>query len=1420
MRFRKVLSYLALFVFAVASAYAAPTLPTTTTEVITPTGAVTRQVITFQATVVPAAATGFVNFYDTASAPRLLGSAAVVSGVAVLKTPLALGTSHSITAVYQGDHTYLGSKSAAQTIAVALASPTNLQTASIFLSANGPDTYTLGAGVEAFGIPTPTGNIVFHDETLNTDLANDGVPFGPDFTPGSEVRAVPTDNTNAPMASEYVATGDMRGTGIKDVITVITGANLVGATNGGNAGGQVPVDPQLCVNLGVGDGTFAAPACYPMPNAAQSDPRSEIPRTNLVVADFNNDGKLDVAFLYGNLSGTDTLYVFLGNGDGTLAPAVTTIFSQVGVSVLSAADFNNDGKLDIIFSRYNNVDNTDLGLSFMTALGNGNGTFSAPIAAPPLGNNTVAGYDFTVGDFNGDGNVDVAIRDRGVAVSGPAGSIFTADTEIFLGHGDNTFTLGQVIPNTPTSPDGAHNTIVCGDLRNNGILDIVTGSSYKEGVDYTGGYTDITVWRNDGTGNFTADTTQENFGSPFGQGTGSIILADYNGDGNLDIGGVSDGQYADYYAGDGTGQFTPTVISQHSSPSPTGGPVYYTDLYFAVADFNGDGRADMVISNSAYVTPASTIYAFPSFLTLALSDQYASVDFSPAEFYGDSTENVVSKYVPGASDDYLASTSPVLALDQVYLHYTTPPQPTIAAGATQPPVTTAVFSLGAAVGTGTDVVTVTVTGPGGYSKSYPGTLAAGVLTFTPATLTLVGTYTYTGFFNIPGPGNTAADALANQVVTAGPASVILITTPYPSPTLPGASHNFTVTVDDAFGNVATNFTGTVAITSTDPAATFTPASYTFTATDAGVHTFAGIFNTTGTQTLTVASAGLTSGVQTGIVVGKKTVGSGFVVTSNLNPSVYTNNVTFTATFPASDTPSETGTIQFLDGATVIGTGTITGNTASFSISTLAVGSHSITASYGGDSTWNPATTPALIQVVNKGTATITLSSSPNPSTLGQNVTFTAVFPVGTTPTGTVTFLDGTTTLGTGTIAKNSVTFSTTSLSVGIHPVTAVYGGDSNYNTATSSIDNQVVNKGTFNGPGDPTFTLASTPNPSFVEQSVTFTATFQVTATPVTPGTVITFLDGGTPIGTGTVNGTVATFTTSTLAAGTHPVTATFPGDANWNPATTNVDNQIVNKLTPGQGGVAPITLTSSLNPSQFKQSVTFTATVPTAPIVATGTVQFLDGTTVIGTGTVSNGTATFTTATLAVGTHQMTAVYLGDANFNGATSAPLAQVVNEIPLTLTVTPSTITLNPGQGASFTFTASRNFDLTFSTLSVPAGSTLTVSDPTISGSTTVWTAQLTTSATQASLEQRSIFNASLSGLALATLFPMLIYRKRLKKGLFATLMVFVLLGGTLGMSGCGATGWYGHAPTTFPVTGTVVSTLDAATATATANVTIQ
>lgn len=181
--------------------------------------------------------------------------------------------------------------------------------------------------------------------------------------------------------------------------------------------------------------------------------------------------------------------------------------------------------------------------------------------------------------------------------------------------------------------------------------------------------------------------------------------------------------------------------------------------------------------------------------------------------------------------------------------------------------------------------------------------------------------------------------------------------------------------------------------------------------------------------------------------------------------------------------------------------------------------------------------------------------------------------------------------------------------------------------------------------------LVSSLNPSTVGQSVTFTAT----VTGASPSGTVQFMDGagnlGSPVA---VSGGVAQISTSSLTAGTHPITAVYSGDANNATSTSPAVSQAVNAVTAGATTTAVV---SSVNPSQLGQSVTFSATVTgTNP---TGSVQFLDGGTSLGSGTLSGAVATLSISSLTPGTHPITAVYAGDVNNATSTSPAVVQTVN-----------------------------------------------------------------------------------------------------------------------------------------------------------------
>ena len=179
--------------------------------------------------------------------------------------------------------------------------------------------------------------------------------------------------------------------------------------------------------------------------------------------------------------------------------------------------------------------------------------------------------------------------------------------------------------------------------------------------------------------------------------------------------------------------------------------------------------------------------------------------------------------------------------------------------------------------------------------------------------------------------------------------------------------------------------------------------------------------------------------------------------SSLNPSTFGQSVTFTATV-TSGTGTPTGSVTFKDGGATLGTGPLNGGAATFVTSALGIGVHSITAEYSGDSNFNASMSDVLTQTVNKVNTATALTGSPNPSTFGQPVTFTATVTSGAgTPTGSVTFKDGGATLDTNTLSDGAATFVTSALGIGMHAITAEYSGDSNFTASVSTVLTQTVN---------------------------------------------------------------------------------------------------------------------------------------------------------------------------------------------------------------------------------------------------------------------------------------------------------------------------------------------------------------------------
>jgi len=428
--------------------------------------------------------------------------------------------------------------------------------------------------------------------------------------------------------------------------------------------------------------------------------------------------------------------------------------------------------------------------------------------------------------------------------------------------------------------------------------------------------------------------------------------------------------------------------------------------------------------------------------------------------------------------------------------------------------------------------------------------------------------------------------------------------------------------------------------------------YSVTASYAGDGNFASSASASLTQTVTPATTTL-------------------ALASSANPSTYNAPVTLTTTVTPASGSGPTGSVDFLDGTTDLGSAPVLGDSASLTTAALGVGAHSLTAQYSGDSNF-AGSGAALTQTVNTAVTTAAVGSSANPSVFGAAVTLSAsVTSSAGTPTGSLTFLDGTNVIGTTTLdITGAASLTTAALSVGGHSITVQYSGDTNFSPSTSLPLVQSV------GTEPTTTTLQASANPITYGQSVTLTAS--VGAAVGTPGGIVNFADGSTPLGSASLVNGVASINVPGLQAGDHSMVASYSGDTNGSASVSDPLAFTVNKAG------SSTTVLSSSNPAVYGSSVTFTATVSSGAAAPTGTVTFSDGTTVLATVALNSiGVATLTTSGMGIGSHNMTAAFSGDAHLSPSSDS-LSQVVVVVPTTTLVTS---TQNPSTyGVTDTMTA--------------------------------------------------------------------------------------------------------------------------------------
>jgi hypothetical protein len=383
-------------------------------------------------------------------------------------------------------------------------------------------------------------------------------------------------------------------------------------------------------------------------------------------------------------------------------------------------------------------------------------------------------------------------------------------------------------------------------------------------------------------------------------------------------------------------------------------------------------------------------------------------------------------------------------------------------------------------------------------------------------------------------------------------------------------------------------------------------------------------------------------------------------------------VTFTAQVPGNcNVP--TGSVTFLDGATSIGTVALDSSAdASITTNSLTVGTHTITVTYPGDFNFYKSVSAPLTQTVTGYPTATTLTVSPNPASAFTPITLSSTVSSNFgQPTGTIVFTAGGQTLASAPVGANGqATTTISSLGAGAYSIVATYQASTTFTTSSSA----AVNEGVVGA--ESVTSLNASPNPATAGQTVTLTATVHAAQGSAIPTGMATFSDGSTVLGSSPLNPSgTATLSTSSLSVGTHTITASYGGSANFNPSSASVTETVTVIAT-------STSLAASPNPAGQGQTVTLTATVTTPGGAPGGSVIFEDGGTSLGSATLnSSGVATFTDSALSVGTHNLTAVYAGGGSLGTSTSPVVQETINPAGFSLSLSPSTLTLRVGQSGT-------------------------------------------------------------------------------------------------------------------------------------------
>lgn len=816
------------------------------------------------------------------------------------------------------------------------------------------------------------------------------------------------DTTNGYANMVYVA--DVNGDGKADIVYNLT-------TSESNTSTTLVLETQL----GAGDGTFGKAAAAKTQQFIVAADAQESQVEGMAIADINGDGKLDVALGLNENLGATGVYVVttaLGNGDGTFAPLGTAALTSATIQGINLGfaylvpfdtsgiylqDVNGDGKVDIV------SDENDV---VYTAPGNGDGTFGTVVTSNEIVSQAGSA---AILDVNGDGKQDFVV----------AGGTLS----VMLGNGDGTFTSPATGSDFIIDPAGSY-SVVSGDFNGDGKQDVAQlGSDYKQislffsngssfgGAPVVTGSTDpnATDWEMVTSGAY----TNSGYLSPL------MFYANYTTNVFNIYTTVNDGK----------GNFKPVQTLSAGEP---------TDLeYFEPfhADFNGDGLEDIAYANATgdvLVALSNGDGTFTTPKAIGIGTQVCPEYYADAkDINGDGKVDIV---VPYGSDVSCGQTSGGSAGYWVALGNGdgTFTKPVFTAFGTE--LYSATLVNLTKNGTGNVALVLNdvpfINGSGYQVSVLPGN---GDGTFgTPVTIESSYIISNVSAADINGDNNTDLILSAEEVAGSDTSTGGILTLPGNGDGTFGVPS--IVTSDNWFLGMQVadvNNDGNQDIVATLYSHNGQPVDYY------GMVTLLGYGNgqfaapvseleSLGSETPQVGSFYADGAVDVltetsyGPALFAGQGGSTFTLTPSGAMINFGDSETLTATVAAVLTgrPAATGTVSFWDGTTLLGTGSVSGGSATFASSALAVGSHSITAVYSGDTNFNPATSASTTITVATVAPAFTLAGSASTVSVtgGAQGIITLALTANSTFTGAVTLAcSGMPTNGTCEVNPGSVT---------------------------------------------------------------------------------------------------------------------------------------------------------------------------------------------------------------------------------------------------------------------------------------------------------------------------------------------------------------------------------------------------------------